>query len=171
MVPVIFTHGFTAPARSRVWVCELDLEINWVGTETSTPLGSCYNSMFPWVEADCIVKMDDDDLYGDYYLSKSLAAVDYARAGVMGRHVHYLHLTGPDLTVPRFVDREHHYTAFVSGPTLVARMGLVREATLSEATIDEDTGFLNGYVCTGVRAYPAFRFGFVQRRGMTFGHI
>ncbi|MGN6005339.1 hypothetical protein, partial [Escherichia coli] len=96
MTPVILTHGFTAPARSRARARELDLEIDWVTAETSTPLGGCYNLMLSRVEADYIAKMDDDDLYGDHYLFESLAAADYARAEVVGKHAHYLHLTGPD---------------------------------------------------------------------------
>lgn len=125
---------------------ELGLEIDWVTAETSTPLGGCYNLMLSRVEAD------------------------YARAEVVGKHAHYLHLTGPDLTVLRFADWEHRYTTFVSGPTLVARAYLARELTFPETTIGEDTGFLSDCARTGTRIYSASRFGFVQRRGTTFGH-
>ena len=109
------------PGRAR----ELGLEIDWVTAETSTPLGGCYNLMLSRVEAAYIAKMDDD-LYGDRYLFESLAADDYARAEVVGKHAHYLHLTGPDLTVLRFADWEHRYTTFVSGSTLGARADLAR---------------------------------------------
>jgi len=126
--------------------------------------------MLSRVEADYIAKMDDDDLYGDHYLFESLAAADYARAEVVGKHAHYLHLTGPDLTVLRFADWEHRYTTFVSGPTLVARADLAREVTFPETTTGEDTGFLNDCARAGARIYSASRFGFVQRRGTTFGH-
>ena len=170
MTPVILTHGFTAPAASRARARELGLEIDWVTAEASTPLGGCYNLMLSRVEADYIAKMDDDDLYGDHYLFESLAAADYARADVVGKHAHYLHLSGPDLTVLRFADWEHRYTTFVSGPTLVARADLAREVTFPETTTGEDTGFLSDCARAGARIYSASRFGFVQRRGTTFGH-
>ena len=170
MAPVILTHGFTPRASSRARARELGLEIDWVTAETSTPLGSCYNIMLTRVEADYIAKMDDDDLYGDHYLFEALAAVDYSRAEVVGKHAHYVHLTGPDLTVLRFGDWEHRYTTFVSGPTLVARADLARDVNFPETTIGEDTGFLNECVRVGARIYSASRFGFVQRRGTTFGH-
>ena len=162
-------HAGTVPEDSER-ARELGLEIDWVGAETSTPLGGCYNLMLSRVEADYIAKMDDDDLYGDHYLFESLAAADYARAEVVGKHAHYLHLTGPDLTVLRFADWEHRYTTFVSGPTLVARADLAREVTFPETTTGEDTGFLNDCARAGARIYSASRFGFVQRRGTTFGH-
>ena len=152
--------------RTTAWA---RLEIDWVTAETSTPLGGCYNLMLSRVEAAYIAKMDDD-LYGDRYLFESLAADDYARAEVVGKHAHYLHLTGPDLTVLRFADWEHRYTTFVSGPTLVARADLAREVTFPETTTGEDTGFLNDCARAGARIYSASRFGFVQRRGTTFGH-
>ena len=170
MAPVILTHGFTAQSSNKVRARELGLEIDWLTAEASTPLGACYNLMLSRVEADYIAKMDDDDLYGDHYLFESLAAADYARADVVGQHAHYLHLSGPDLTVLRFADWEHRYTTFVSGPTLVARTDLVRDITFPETTTGEDTGFLNDCVRVGARIYSASRFGFVQRRGTTFGH-
>ncbi|TFH52054.1 glycosyltransferase [Actinomyces viscosus] len=170
MAPVILTHGFTPSASSRSRARELGLDIDWITAETGTSLGSCYNLMLTRVDADYVAKIDDDDLYGGHYLFESLAAADYARAEVVGKHAHYLHLTGPDLTVLRFADWEHRYTTFVSGPTLVARTDLARAVSFPDTTRGEDTGFLSDCVRSGARIYSASRFGFVQRRGTTFGH-
>ena len=54
--------------------------------------------------------------------------------------------------------------------TKVARADLARDVNFPETTIGEDTGFLNECVRVGARIYSASRFGFVQRRGTTFGH-
>ncbi|SDN06289.1 CgeB family protein [Actinomyces ruminicola] len=168
--PIILTHGFEAPDAARARARELGLEVDWVTGEEETTLGANYNRMLARVDADFIAKLDDDDLYGDYYLFESLAAADYARAEVVGKHAHFVHLEDQDAVVLRFPEWEHRYTAFLSGPTLVAATELAREVGFPDTTIGEDTGFLKRASAAGARMYSASRFGFVQRRGAGPGH-
>lgn len=168
--PIILTHGFEAPDAARARARELGLEVDWVVGDAADSLGANYNRMLERVEADFIAKLDDDDLYGDYYLFESLAAADYARAEVVGKHAHYVYLEDQDAVVLRFPEWEHRYTAFLSGPTLVAATELAREVGFPDTTIGEDTGFLKRASTAGARMYSASRFGFVQRRGAGSGH-
>ncbi|PZU28479.1 MAG: glycosyltransferase, partial [Actinomyces sp.] len=83
---------------------------------------------------------------------------------------HYVHLAAEDLTVLRFPDWEHRYSAFVSGPTIVARTDLARQVRFPDTTTGEDTAFLKGCTEAGARIYSATRFGFVQRRSAAPTH-
>ena len=168
--PIVLTHGFTPDPALTARARELGLSIDWIETPASTTLGANYNLMLDRVDADYIAKMDDDDLYGDHYLFEALAAADYARAEVVGKHAHYVHLAAEDLTVLRFPDWEHRYSAFVSGPTIVARTDLARQVRFPDTTTGEDTAFLKGCTEAGARIYSATRFGFVQRRSAAPTH-
>lgn len=163
--PVILTHGFEAANADRALARELGLDVDWVVGDSANTLGANYNVMLERVDADYVAKMDDDDLYGDHHLFESLMAADYARAEVVGKHAHFVHLAGAGATVLRFPEWEHRYTAFLSGPTIVARTDLARSVRFPDTTTGEDTGFLKAATEAGARLYSASRFGFVQRRG------
>ncbi|BAW93535.1 glycosyl transferase family protein [Actinomyces sp. Chiba101] len=168
--PVILTHGFEADDAARACARELGLEATWMSAPAGASLGANYAAMLQRVEADLIAKMDDDDLYGPHYLSEALAAIDYSGAGIVGKHAHYAHLAGSDLTVLRFPEWEHRYTSFVSGPTIVARADLARAVGFPDASRGEDTALLRGALDAGARVYSTSRFGFVQRRGDAADH-
>ena len=168
--PIILTHGFEAPDAARSRAHELGLEVDWVVGDAADSLGANYSRMLERVEADFIAKMDDDDLYGDYYLLESLVAADYARAEVVGKHAHFVHLESENVVVLRFPEWEHRYTAFLSGPTLVATTELARAVGFPDTTLGEDSGFLKRASEAGARMYSASRFGFVQRRGTGSAH-
>ncbi|MDU0347402.1 glycosyltransferase, partial [Actinomyces sp. MRS3W] len=170
--PIILTHGFEAPDAARARARELGLEVDWVTGDAANTLGANYNLMLERVDADFIAKLDDDDLYGDYHLFESLAAADYARAEVVGKHAYFVHLEAESAVVLRFPEWEHRYTSFLAGPTLVAATDLARQVHFPDTTTGEDTGFLQKASAAGARLYAASRFGFVQRRaagGHTWG--
>ena len=168
--PVILTHGFEAADAARARARELGLEATWMSAPASASLGANYAAMLERVDADLIAKMDDDDLYSPHYLAEALAAIDYSGAGIVGKHAHYMHLSGSGLTVLRFPEWEHRYTAFVSGPTIVARIDLARAVGFPDASRGEDTALLRGAIDAGARVYSTSRFGFVQRRGDAAEH-
>ena len=118
-----------------------------------------------------VAKMDDDDLYGAQYLSDQAFALAYSGADVVGKQAHYLRLKGPDATLLRFREREHRYTDFVMGPTIVARRDLAATTGFPAVARGEDTGFLRAAVDAGARIYSADRFNFLQvRRPVADGH-
>lgn len=170
MRPVILTHGFEPDPRQLARARDLGLEVDWLHAPAGSSLGANYNLMLERVEADFVAKMDDDDLYADHYLFESLAAADYSRADLVGKHAHFVHLEDHDLTVLRFSRWEHRYTSFVSGPTIVMRTDLARAVRFPAVARGEDTGVLRRVAQAGGRIYSASRYGFVQRRGAGGDH-
>ncbi|MBE1877118.1 glycosyltransferase family protein [Myceligenerans pegani] len=134
------------------------------------PLGGCLNLLLDVADGDVVAKIDDDDRYGPHYLSDQLYALDYSRADVVGKQAHYMYLSGPDLTLLRFADREHRYTDRVMGPTIVAGADVARRARFPEVSRGEDTGFLERVTSAGGRVYSTDRFNFVQMRSAAGGH-
>jgi spore maturation protein CgeB len=163
---VLLTHGFTlAPER----LAELSEEFgirNVVLLEAprEVSLGECLNRCVAAAGGDVLTKMDDDDHYGPYYLSDQLHALSYSGADVVGKQAHYMHLEASNAAILRFAAREHRFTDFVMGPTLMARREVFADHPFEHVTVGEDTGFLRAAHSAGRTIYSADRFYFFQVR-------
>ncbi|MCQ2000407.1 glycosyltransferase family protein [Arthrobacter zhaoxinii] len=163
---VLLTHGF---ALDRDMVNELssahgveNVRLLTAGRDVS--LGECLNLCLQAASGDVVAKMDDDDHYGAHYLSDQLYALEYSGADVVGKQAHYVHLRRSNAVILRFGDREHRYTGFVMGPTIVTRRTLALELPFPPLGLGEDTGFLKQAVAAGKRIYSADRFNYFQVR-------
>lgn len=169
----LLAHGWEPDeAAFRLAAKEAGLEDTVLLTrESSMPLGECLNRLVAVADADTVAKVDDDDVYGPNYLSDQLYALEYSGAGIVGKQAHYVYLADADVLALRFAEREHIYTDFVMGPTIVARRNVARETPFPAVKRGEDTGFLAAAAKAGVTTYSADRFNFVQMRaGAAAGH-
>ena len=157
-------HGFVLNQTEKNAFESVFGEVHWVEIDTDVPLGDCYNLLAGKAEGEVVAKIDDDDYYGEYYLSEQLAAMDYADADVVGKAAHYMYLESRDATVLRFPETEHKYRPFVSGPTIVAKRRVVLENPFPPVLRGEDTGFLKKVSESGGRIFSTSRFGFMQVR-------
>jgi hypothetical protein len=163
----LLTHGFEvddeAGLRLRAKEAGVD-DLVVLHAPSDVPLGACLNLLVDAADGDVVAKMDDDDLYGHQYLSDQLYAMDFSGAEVVGKQAHYMYLEAQDATVLRFAEREHRYTDFVMGPTIVARRDVVQAVRFPALAKGEDTALLAGVLDGGARVYSADRFNFVQVR-------
>ena len=132
--------------------------------DDDVPLGECLNRLVAVADAPVVAKIDDDDVYGEHYLADQVHALGYSGAGVVGKHAHYVQLRGAGLLALRFPEREHTFTDFVMGPTIVARREVALAVPFPAVGRGEDTGFLAGVVDAGTSVYATDRFNFVQVR-------
>ena len=131
---------------------------------SSDSLGACLNRGVEAASGDVIAKMDDDDIYGEHYLTDQLAALRYSNADLVGKQAHYLHLRNRDIVMCRFPEREHRFTDLVMGPTLMGSRELFQRFPFADRTLGEDTDLQRRLVSDGARIYSADRFNFVQVR-------
>lgn len=164
---VLLTHGFSVEDETefrlrakRAGVEELVL----LEADVGVPLGQCLNRAVEAADGVVVAKMDDDDVYGPHYLSDQLDALNYSGADIVGKQAHYLHLEAHDATLLRHRDREHRFTDFVMGPTIVTSRDVAKAVAFGETAAGEDTTFLRRAVDAGLRIYSADRFNFVQVR-------
>jgi len=164
----LLTHGFDVDEPAlRAQARDLGVEglvLQQAGEDVS--LGECLNRLVAVADGDVVAKIDDDDVYGAHYLSDQLYSLDYSGADVVGKQAHYMYLQGQDATILRFAEKEHRFTDFVMGPTIVARREVAQTVPFPTLDRGEDSGFLQGVVEAGASIYSANRFGFIQvRRG------
>lgn len=164
---VVVCHGFE-PDHQSLTDMALAYGIESVriihASETWT-LGECFNAGVRYSTGDVIAKMDDDDWYGPNYLTDQLAVLRVTGADVVGKQASYMYVESYDATLLRFAEREHRWTDFVLGPTLVARRDLFLEIPFEARTTGEDSAFLRSVIDAGHRVYASDRFNFRQFRG------
>lgn len=163
---VLVTHGFEVPpdfaGRAKDAGIDNFVVVHVPGDRT---LGECLNAGVAASSGDVIAKMDDDDIYGEHYLSDQLAALRYSNADLVGKQAHYLHLRGRNIVMCRFPEREHRFTDLVMGPTLIGSRKLFEQFPFAHRTLGEDTDLQRRLVEADASIYSADRFNFVQVRG------
>lgn len=164
---ILVTHGFKVDKQAfeaRANAAGIgDCLLLDLGPELT--LGECLNEAVMRCEGDFITKMDDDDLYGEYYLFDQVSAVRFSGASVVGKQAHYMYLADSDVSLLRFAEREHRFTDLVMGPTMLGLAAAFKENPFQARSRGEDTNFLRDVIENGGTIYSSDRFNFVQMRG------
>ena len=61
--------------------------------------------------------MEDDDYYGENYLSDMMLAADFSGAEILGKGTYFVHMKAGNKTALRSVASQHEFTDFVAGAT------------------------------------------------------
>ncbi|MFR0636660.1 glycosyltransferase [Arthrobacter sp. LS16] len=164
---ILVTHKFIADPNEVADLANASGVSNYrileLGDEST--LGDCLNAAVNEASGDFVTKMDDDDLYGEYYLFDQVAALRYSGASIVGKQAHYMYLMDSDATLLRFADREHRFTNLVMGPTILGHASVFKETPFGTRNRGEDTQFLKDVIDHGGTVYSADRFNFTQVRG------
>ena len=130
-----------------------------------TTLGDCLNRGVEAASGSYVAKMDDDDLYGERYLADSVLAASFSDAEVVGKGSFFTYFEESDTLALAEVTRDHTFSHFVTGGTLLIRADAARRNPFDAVSIREDTNFLHSAAQAGCRIYSADRFNFVRMRG------
>lgn len=163
---VLLAHGFDLQ-ESEVRAKAAHLGIENLVLLSATPaetLGECLNHTISASSGDVLLKMDDDDIYGEHYVSDQLAALRYSAADMVGKQAHYLYLTSSNIVMCRFPEREHRFTDLVMGPTMTAARQVFEGLQFAKLRRGEDTDLQKRLVANGGTIYSADRFNFLQVR-------
>ena len=132
--------------------------------EGRTTLGECLNRGVAAASGSYVAKMDDDDHYGERYLSDSVLAASFSDAEVVGKGSFFMYFEEENATALAEVAREHTYTHFVTGGTMFIRADAARKIPFDSVSLREDTNFLHAAAQAGCRIYAADRFNFIRVR-------
>lgn len=169
---VILTHGFEGdPARIAKRAQRLGIgECRVIRADKTRPLGSCLNQLVRKTTGDVIAKMDDDDYYGDNYLRDLLHALRFSDAQVVGKAATYVHFAARDAMILTYPSREHQYSKFVRGATIMGHRSVFLDVPFEPVRAGSDSRFLSAVRSGGGRIYAADRFNYIVRRGLLEGH-
>lgn len=132
--------------------------------DPAQPLGACLNLAIDAADGDLIAKMDDDDLYGEHYLSDLVPAFSYSTAGIVGKRACYVQLRAINATLLSKPEFEHSYCNLVRGGTILASGDVLRELRFDPMPRGSDTMLMRRARDRGIRIYSADRFNYVYVR-------
>lgn len=148
--------GIAAEAGLRVRVLDCSAEARF---------GAVLNEAVAAAEGDILVKMDDDDWYGRYFLADLLLARDHSGAEVVGCQPEFTFVE-PLWVTTRRRDVSEAYKSPVAGGTLCLDAGTVRAlGGFRETTKYVDAGLLAAVLADGGLVYRTHGLGYVLRRG------
>ncbi|WJS01662.1 glycosyltransferase family protein [Roseibium aggregatum] len=128
-------------------------------------LAACLNLAMKEVDGTYWAKFDDDDIYGENYLSDALLAFQYTDAQVVGKAAYFAKFEGDDEIYLRHKGKDHQYMKRVCGGTLVVHKEVMRRVKFNEAVAKgADSEFLRSLQEVGIKVYSADPFNFVQVR-------
>ena len=133
--------------------------------EGRTTLGDCLNRGVEAASGQYVAKMDDDDYYGERYLSDSVLAASFSDSEVVGKGLYFMYLGASDTTAIRAGLPDHSFASSIAGGTLFIRSDVAREIRFGSVSLREDKYFLRDATHAGCRIYSADRFNFVRVRG------
>lgn len=163
----LLTHGFEVDeAETRALARDVGIQdLVILRGDEGWLLGDCLNALIDVADGDLVAKIDDDDLYGPNYLLDQANAQWFSGADLVGKEASYLYVGSEDAMVLRNPHREHRWTTFVAGPTLMGPRSVFRDVRFGTLARGEDTDFLRRLGDSGGRVYSADRFNFIQVRG------
>ena len=164
---ILVAHGFNID-RKEFEILAADVGVTSfkiLELSRELTLGDCLNWAVVEAAGDFITKMDDDDLYGEYYLFDQVSALRYSGASLVGKQAHFMYLADSDATLLRFAEREHRFTNMVMGPTMLGHAELFKSTPFQSRSRGEDTQFLRDVIKGGGTIYSSDRYNFMQMRG------
>ena len=131
--------------------------------EGRTTLGDCLNLGVEAASGEYVAEMDDDDLYGERYLSDSVLAASFSDAEIVGKGVYYVYLESTETTALRENTPEHAFTtSLVAGNTILVQTDAANDILFSSLIRGEDTDFQRRALQAGCRIYSTDRFNYLR---------
>ncbi|MTI67725.1 MAG: glycosyltransferase [Firmicutes bacterium] len=143
---------------------EYDDFIHIYSMEEKATLGECLNFAVKKSKYEIISKFDDDDYYGEKYLTDSINAFIYTEASIVGKRSTYVYFKDKRILAIRDVRRENQYIDLVTGPTLTFKKEIFKHVKFSKLNIGEDTKFQKDAKALGFKIYSIDRFNHVYLR-------
>ncbi|MGB7449566.1 MAG: glycosyltransferase [Ornithinimicrobium sp.] len=164
---VLVLHGLDLGAdriHARATALGLD-HLVVVHADASLTLGACMNRGIDASSGRYIAKMDDDNYYGEHYLTDLVLAFGSTSAGIVGKWCHYVWLRSSDAVVLRYPDAEHSLERRIQGGSMLFDGDVVRDLRFGDLPRAVDSDILDRAVAHEVEIYSADRFNFVSIRG------
>lgn len=128
------------------------------------PLGRCLNEAAGSVGSAVLAKIDDDDLYGPWYLDEAVAALQDTGADLVGKMTQYVHLVSSDRLVLFQPGKEYSEVGYVNGPTFVMPRVTWERVRFPHRRARVDSTFVRGLRAVGGTIRSTSRFEFVLGR-------
>ena len=137
--------------------------VQLIHVEGRTTLGDCLNLGVEAASGKYIAEMDDDDHYGERYLSDSVLAASFSDAEIVGKGMYFVYFETTETTALRENTPEHTFTtSLVAGNTILVHTDVARDISFASLVRGEDTDFQRRAIRAGCRIYSTDRFNYLR---------
>ena len=132
--------------------------------EGRATVGACLNRGVELASGDYIARMDDDDDYGERYLSDMMLAARFSEADILGKGSYFVHVKSRNTMALRELIGEHRFGNLVVDATLVARKEVLRKVPFPERPGAVGAELLGNATREGYSIYSADVFNYLHVR-------
>lgn len=127
-------------------------------------LGECLNFGIEQSRYKFISKIDDDDYYGDNYLTDLINVFKYTDAEVVGKLSAFVYFENGNILTVSCPEEINKHVGWVNGGTLLIKKEVFNKVKFRERNIGEDSKFFVDCDTAGIRIYTADKFNYVIMR-------
>lgn len=163
---VVALHGerFARDSADRI-VSGVELPTTVIPVPEREPLGGVLNAAAAVASGDVLTKFDDDDWYSPDHVVDLAMALEYSGAQLVGKAAEFVHLSGSDVTIRRFVTGAETASRSLAGGTLTLRRDVLRDVGgFLRVGIREDGALIDDVLAAGGRIHRTHGFGYVLHR-------
>lgn len=150
----LVTHGFQlTPEEQKAYQEKSVHPLNIMYVTAKKTLGECLNKCLDSSTKPVIAKVDDDDMYLDYYLFDQWLALMYSDSEVVGKTDGFYYFEADDIVARRNIDRYYTFDTFIMGATIMAKAEIIKKLKFSNIPKAVDSDFLRKLNEIGGKVY------------------
>lgn len=163
LVVVLNNNSLSIDAYQDYIGCRDDIKI--ISCDESKTLGECKNIGITHCSHDYIAFFDDDDYYGEKFLSDSLAVFDRKRCGIVGKKSFYIFLESNNTLAICLPSNENRFVYHIADSSMIVKREVVEKVKFpsikGSGTI---TTFQSKCISMGFRIYSTNKHHYVAHR-------
>ncbi|HEX6946856.1 MAG TPA: hypothetical protein VF246_05865 [Acidimicrobiia bacterium] len=132
-------------------------------------LGECLNCLAEGSGAQVLAKIDDDDMYGPWYLDEAVDVLQVSGADLVGKATYAVAVESRDELLLQSHGKENAEVGYVPGASFVMRRHTWEQVPFAHRRSRVDSTVIRGLRARGMTIWSSSRFEFVVRRSAS-GH-
>ncbi|URZ16930.1 glycosyltransferase [Clostridium felsineum] len=132
-------------------------------------LGECLNYGVKISKYNYILKMDDDDYYGENYILDEIISLIYSKASVVGKASFFVYYEGYNKLQLMYPEGNEKYIPNIAGSTLLIKKNVFSKVKFRNVSLAEDAMFVEDCFKNGIKIYSGNRFNYIYFKHKSTG--
>lgn len=133
-------------------------------------LGACLNYGISKAKFEYIAKLDDDDYYGEAYLTEALFLFQKFNADIVGKYSIFIYFCEEDILGVMHPKDTNKFVTRVSGSTLFFNKSITNIIKFKDKSLGEDLDFCKQAIKKNLKIYSTDRSQYVYIRSSIYNH-